>query len=284
MKTTFIRESLAAVAAIAAITATTSSASALTYGATRGTTSDKNFSNWAELSLGGVVNNSAATKDWLIPVNTRHESCSSGSCLVYAVYRGSASASGCVRGYWLTDLGAIAAQIGPVCNTANMASRLIGGSNQVPSGVDTLLIVANLPSTGAIMSVTVDGNAGTPAHGVGAIHGHTASFSTSNWAEYGVGGIRNKAATAREWLISVPRPAAAGATFGGGAGGNSCAIAYGVGFDGSMQSASDQICQSTFEFESLGSPSGESVLYVINLAAASSSGANDGGFISTVRY
>jgi len=284
MKTQFIRGSLIVATTIGVIAATAAPASALSYGAIRGTTSDKNLANWSELSIGGVVNNSVATKDWLIPVNTRHEACSSGGCSVYAIFRGSSATSACVRGYWLTDLGAITAQIGPVCNGATQQSRLIGDSNQAPSGVDTLLIVANLPPTGAIRSVTVDGDAGTPGHGIGAIHGHTADFSTSNWGEYGVGGIRNKAATAREWLISVPRPATAGATFGGGAGGNSCAIAYGVNTDGSLGSASNQICQSTFEFEALGSPSGDSVLYVLSLAAASANGANDGGFVSTVRY
>jgi hypothetical protein len=88
------------------------------------------------------------------------------------------------------------------------------------------------------------------------------------------------------WNLS-PRPRAryvAGATFGGGAGGQTCAIAYGVNHDGSFASGSDQICQSTFEFESLGNPSGVSVLYVLRLAPSSANGVNDGGFVSTVRY
>jgi hypothetical protein len=278
------------VATVVATLSASSIADAKGYGAIGGTTANKSVTNWFEFNVGGVQNTAGTARDWLMPIDTRGDGCHfSPGCRLEATIRGGSTGNTCVTAYVLNAFGAITAQLGPVCQGAALATRTIG---TITTSSDTMLVVANVAggaTPGAVTSINnVSLNFGDGSlDDVGAIRGSTSSFSTTNWAEHNVGGVMNRATTAREWLISVPRPHLNGgkATFGGGFGGTSCVIAYGVAANGSLLSGSAQTCHSAAAqafFSS--SPSSVHVLYVARLARASSSGAADGGFITSVGY
>jgi hypothetical protein len=286
MKSSVVMRSIAPGACAIAFIAVASNASASGYGAIRGTTANKSFTNWSEFNVGGVKNTASTARDWLIPIDLRGEGCTISACPVKAAFRGGSTGNTCVTAYLMNNSGAFTASFGPVCRGATLGTSTLGSfTTDYPH--QTMLVVANVAggaTPGAITSVAVEtGN--TAFGGVGAIRGATANFSTSNWGEYNIGGIQNRATTQREWLISVPIAwPAQSAGFGGGFGGSTCVIAYGVNYDGTLASATSQVCQTSYAHTLLGSVSGVHALYVNKLAGASSVGATDGGFVTTVQY
>jgi len=277
--------------ATVAVLAAAAPASAKGYGAISGTTSNKSYTNWAEFNTGGIKNNSTSARDWLMPINGRAYYCSSGlPCTVKATFKGGGGGSSCVRAYRINNLGAITGSIGPVCQDTTLATRTIG---TFKSFFDGLLVVANLGGTGGAMTtvqITDHFEEGLDER-VGAIHGSTAAFDSSNWGEYGIGGIRNKSTSQRDWLISVPNPHSGdtpelpGATYGGGFGGDTCLFVYSVDAFGAAIGAGASACHGVFgPHYFAGFAIGAHTLYVFKLAAASANGANDGGVAASVRY
>jgi hypothetical protein len=124
------------------------------------------------------------------------------------------------------------------------------------------------------------------------IDGTNATQTSSNWPEFSIGGIQNRATTQRDWLMALPAAhcatrsdCAVRLTWKGGAGGSSSAIAYAVNANGVHTSATTEKFQnSTLAQQKLGDlsvPSNGFVLVVAKLASASSSGATDGGAVTT---
>jgi hypothetical protein len=124
------------------------------------------------------------------------------------------------------------------------------------------------------------------------VDGVSADQSGSNWREWLVGGIQNRATVARNWLMPLPAAHCATRTscdvlaaWKGGAGGSSSAIGYAVNASGGFTTATPQRFQgSTLGQQKLGTlsvPSGGFVLVVASLAGASSSGGTDGGGLAT---
>jgi len=124
------------------------------------------------------------------------------------------------------------------------------------------------------------------------VDGVSTDQSGINWREWLVGGIQNRATSARNWLMPLPAAHCASrtscavrATWKGGAGGSSSVIGYAVNASGGFTTATSQKFQSsTLAQQLLGTldvPSGGFVLVVASLAGASSNGGTDGGGLTT---
>jgi hypothetical protein len=290
--------SVVAISATGAGVLVAATASARGYGAIGGTTATKSYANWSEFNAGGVKNTAPNARDWLMPIDLTGEYCEGPNpCIVNATFRGGSGGASCVRAYRLNVFGQVTASIGPVCQQGTTLARRQIGTVSTPTNTGTLLVVANLAggasTPGAMTSVELTGNFQLDlTTAIGAIRGSSTNFDTSNWGEFGIGGIRNRSTSQRWWVISVPNPrtgkgpdrGVAGAVYGGGATGQSCVTAWGVDAFGALLLPSGEFCRTSLGWRNLGKLPGVHVVYYAELAGASTMGGNDGGMLASVQY